>query len=158
MSIYLLTTSVHAHVKIYAFFSFSNQIKLEVDNSIFAHNWGKKLKKVTAHLFSGSTKVVRGVVMSQYWGNICFVLFCFDYFFLFCFVFLPFGAVLVAYGGSQARGQMGDVAPGYNKATATQDLSGICDLHHSLGQRQILNPLSEARDQTHIPMDTSQVR
>ena len=28
-------------------------------------------------------------------------------------------------------------------ATATQDLSGVCD--HSSGQHQILNPLSEAR-------------
>ena len=38
--------------------------------------------------------------------------------------------------------------PAYTTATGTQDLSCICDLHHSLGQRQILNPLSEARDQT----------
>ena len=39
-------------------------------------------------------------------------------------------------------------------ATATQDLSGICDLHHSSPQGQILNPLSEARYGTHIFMDT----
>ena len=38
-----------------------------------------------------------------------------------------------------------------------QDLSHVCDLHHSSRQRQILNPLSEARDQTRILMDTSQV-
>ena len=31
-------------------------------------------------------------------------------------------------------------------ATATLDLSCICDLHHSSQQRQILNPLSKARD------------
>ena len=31
-------------------------------------------------------------------------------------------------------------------ATATQDQSHICDLYHSSGQHQILNPLSEARD------------
>ena len=35
----------------------------------------------------------------------------------------------------------------YSAATATQDLSHVCDLHHSLWQCQILNPLSEARDQ-----------
>ena len=35
-------------------------------------------------------------------------------------------------------------------ATATRDLSPICNLHHSSGQRQILNPLSKARDQAHI--------
>jgi len=35
----------------------------------------------------------------------------------------------------------------YTIATETLDLRCICDLHHSL---QILNPLSEARDRTHI--------
>ena len=39
-------------------------------------------------------------------------------------------------------------------ATASLDPSHVCDLHHSLWQRQILNPLSEARDGTHILMDT----
>ena len=42
-------------------------------------------------------------------------------------------------------------------ATATPDASRICDLHHSSWQQQILNPLSEARDRTHIPVDTSWV-
>ena len=44
----------------------------------------------------------------------------------------------MAYGGSQARGPIGTVA---------------ADLHHSLLQRGILNPLSEVRDRTHILMD-----
>ena len=43
----------------------------------------------------------------------------------------------------------------YATATATPDLSHIWDLHHSSGQCQILNPLSDARDQTCILMDTS---
>ena len=47
--------------------------------------------------------------------------------------------------------------PAYTTATATRDLSRICDLHHSSQQRQIHNPLSEARDQTRIHMDTSWV-
>ena len=38
--------------------------------------------------------------------------------------------------------------PAYATATATQDLSFICNLHHSPWQCQILNPLSKARDQT----------
>ena len=42
----------------------------------------------------------------------------------------------------------------YTIATATPDLSHICDLHHSSGQHWILNPL---RDQTHILMDASRV-
>ena len=43
----------------------------------------------------------------------------------------------------------------YTTVTATQDLSCIFDLSHSLQQHWILNPLSEARDQTHILMGTS---
>ena len=37
---------------------------------------------------------------------------------------------------------------------ATPNLSCICDLHHSLWQSQILNPLCKARDQTCILTDT----
>ena len=42
-------------------------------------------------------------------------------------------------------------------ATAMRDPSHICDLHHSSCQHQILNPLSEARDQTQMLLDTSWV-
>ena len=34
----------------------------------------------------------------------------------------------------------------YTTATKTQDLSHVCDLHHSSWQRRILKPLSEAGD------------
>ena len=47
--------------------------------------------------------------------------------------------------------------PAQATATATQDPSRVCDLRHSLQERQVLHPLSEARDRTHILMDTSQV-
>ena len=43
----------------------------------------------------------------------------------------------------------------YATATAMWIPSHICDLHHSLQQHQILNPLSEARDQTRILLDPS---
>ena len=46
--------------------------------------------------------------------------------------------------------------PAYTTATAMQDLSHVCDLHHSSQQPQILNPLSEVRNRTHI-MDTSRI-
>ena len=42
-------------------------------------------------------------------------------------------------------------------ATATRDLSHICDLYHSSQQHQIPNLLSEGRDQILVLMDTSQV-
>ena len=45
----------------------------------------------------------------------------------------------------------------YATATATGDLSCVCDLHHSSRECQILNPLSKARDQTLILMVTSWV-
>ena len=54
-----------------------------------------------------------------------------------------------AYGGSQDRDQIVAAAA----ATGTQDLSCIHNLHCSLWQHQILNPRSEASDQTHILMD-----
>ena len=48
--------------------------------------------------------------------------------------------------------------PASTTATATQDLSHICNLyHHSAWQHWILNPLSEPRDQTCILMGTSRV-
>ena len=43
----------------------------------------------------------------------------------------------------------------YTTAIATQDLSHVCDLHHSSWQRQIHNPLGEARNWICILMDTS---
>ena len=42
--------------------------------------------------------------------------------------------------------------------TAMPDLSCLCDLHHSSWQTQILNPLSEARDQTRNFMVPGQIR
>ena len=58
-----------------------------------------------------------------------------------CFVlFLLFRVAPVAYGSSQARGLIG---------------ATVASLHHSSWQRQIPNPLSEARDQTRILMDPS---
>ena len=40
--------------------------------------------------------------------------------------------------------------PAYTMATATPDLSRICNLHLSSQQCRVLDPLSEARDQTCI--------
>ena len=45
----------------------------------------------------------------------------------------------------------------YTIATATQDPSHICNLHHSSWQCQIFNPLSEARDGSRVLMDPGRV-
>ena len=47
--------------------------------------------------------------------------------------------------------------PAYTTAIGMQDLSHFCDLCHCSQQRQILSPLSKARDWAHILMDPSRV-
>ena len=73
------------------------------------------------------------------------------------FLFL-FRAAPVAYGGSHARGWIGAAAAslchGHSNAR-----SELCLWpNHSSWQGWLLNSLSEARDWTSIPMDTSQIR
>ena len=75
----------------------------------------------------------------------------------FFFLLLLFRAA-PAYGGSQARGQIGAKPLAYTRATAMRDLSLVCDLHHSLQQYQILNPLNKARDRTRNLMVPSRIR
>ena len=48
--------------------------------------------------------------------------------------------------------------PAYATATEKPDLSCVSSLHRSLRQRQILNPLSEARDGTLVLIDTMSCR
>ena len=72
------------------------------------------------------------------------------------FLFL-FKAELTACGRSQARVLMGAIAASLHQATATPDLGCVCDLHHSSQEPRILSPLSVAKDQTYILMDTSQI-
>ena len=103
---------------------------------------------------------LRSIRLGRFAFHIIFIQFCQSQFFFFSFLFsfLLFRAVLEAYGGSQARVELELQPPAYATATATWDLSCVCDLHHSSWQRRILNPLSEARDRTCILMDDSQVR
>ena len=70
----------------------------------------------------------------------------------FLFVFCLFMAAPEAYGGSQGRGRIRATAAGLHHSHSNGNL------HHSSWQCWFLNPLSKARDQTHILMDTSQVR
>ena len=52
--------------------------------------------------------------------------------FLFCFLF--FRVIPMAYGSFQARVEMELQLPAYTTATATQDLSHVCNPHHSSRQ------------------------
>ena len=47
--------------------------------------------------------------------------------------------------------------PACTIATATPNMSGVCDLHHSSWQGQILNLLSEARNRIWVLVDTRQI-
>ena len=47
--------------------------------------------------------------------------------------------------------------PAYITATAMRDLSYVCNLHRGSQQCRVFNPLSKARDRTHILMGTCQV-
>ena len=85
----------------------------------------------------------------------CFQLFCVKHFkvgkvlstfILRIILLIFFTAALVAYGSSQDRDRIEAAAMTYTTATATPDLSCMCDLPYRLQQRQILKPLSEARD------------
>ena len=67
------------------------------------------------------------------------------------------GATLVALGGSQDRGPIGAVPPTYATATSVLYPSRICDLNHGSQQCRILNALNEARDQTCVLMNASQI-
>ena len=96
------------------------------------------------------TEVERSLVQNR--AQLIFFSFFFLFFFL---VFLgphPWH-IEVPRLGVQSELQL----PAYTIATAMPDLRHVCDLHHSSWQHQISNPLSEARDQTRIFMDTSGV-
>jgi len=45
----------------------------------------------------------------------------------------------------------------YATATATWDLSHVCNLHRGSGKSQILNPLSKVKGRTRVLIGTGQV-
>ena len=77
-------------------------------------------------------------------------------FFFFAFVFL--GLLPRHMELPRLRVELDLQSPAYTTATATQDLSCVCNLHHSSWQCRILNPLSKARDPTRNLMVPSQIR
>ena len=86
--------------------------------------------------------------------------FKFIYLFIYFLVFCPFRAAPTAYGGSLARGRIRTAATSLCQSHSnarSPDLSWVCNLHHSSWQCRILNPLSEARDQTRNLMVPSRI-
>ena len=91
--------------------------------------------------------------IAGWYGHSIFRLFLFVCLFLF-FVFL---GMHLGHRGFQSRGRIRAVATGLYQATAMPNLSRVCSIHYSSWQCQILNPLSKARDWTHVLMDASQI-
>ena len=72
------------------------------------------------------------------------------------FIYLLFRAARAAYGSFWARDWIRAVAAGLATSTAMPNMNLSVNLHHSLQQHQILNPVSEGQGLNHILMDTSQ--
>ena len=77
--------------------------------------------------------------------------------FFYFFIFFIFRAAAIAYGSSLPDQGLNQRCSCQPRATATRDLSHICEQHHSSQQHQILNLLSKARDQICTLMDISRV-
>ena len=80
-----------------------------------------------------------------------------SYFFFF-FVFCPFRVAPTPYGGSQARGLIRAVAASLHQSHSNARSKLCLWPTPSSWQSQILNPLSDARDQTRHLMVPSQIR
>ena len=105
---------------------------------------GCKLREQESLLYHESQNIWYFLLNCKMWSFLSFI-FLFYYFFLWphlCHMEVP------------RLGVEGELQlPACTTDTARQDLSHICDLHHSFQQHRIPNPLSEARDQTRILMD-----
>ena len=76
-----------------------------------------------------------------------------------CYLFIVFSGLHLQHMEVPRLGvRLELLLPAYTTATTTPDLSHVGDLQHSSRQHQILNPLSEARDQTLNLMVPSRIR
>ena len=99
--------------------------------------------------------------------GLCLTLFLIHqtFFFFLVFMFIVIIIIIFIFSGPHPRHmevprlvvELELQLPAYTTATAMPDPSRVCDLHHSSRQRRILNPLSEARDQTCNVMVPSQI-
>ena len=97
------------------------------------------------------------IILSHLTPGTCYLLISLAIY-IYIFVFLPFLGLLPQHKEVPRLGVKSELQlPAYTTATATQDLSHICDVHHSSWQCRILNPLSEDRDRTHNFMVPSQI-
>ena len=92
--------------------------------------------------------------LNQVTFGILTLIYVFIYLFIyFCFSGLHLRHIEVPRLGVKSELQL----QAYTTATATPDLSHVCDLYHSSQQHWIPNPLSEVKDGTRVLMDISRV-
>ena len=103
----------------------------------------------TGQMFTGS----HSVICTDRDLHSCFCFFIWVFFFFCFFLELHLWHMEVPRLGVELELQL----PAYSIATAMWDPSQVCNLHRSSQQCQILDPLSKARNRTHILMDTSQI-
>ena len=81
----------------------------------------------------------------------------YSFFFSFFFWFLIFRATPWHMEVPRLGVELELQLPAYATATSMRDPSHVCNIHHSSWQHWIPDPLSEARDRTHILRDTSRI-
>ena len=109
---------------------------LDSDMVFSAHSAFSKSQRQSSVAFGSSvyseSREVHCIVVSPF-KNFYFI-------YLFLCVCVLFRATPMAYGGSQVRGKIRVQLLAYTTATATSDLSRVCDLHHSSQLTATLDP------------------
>ena len=128
----------------------------------YVHNHENPNKAFFFFFFFNSLGMVHGIFMmlilySLFSPLSLLVAFFLSFFFLFFFCFLGLHPRYMEVPRLGVKSELQLPTTATATTTAMPDPSRICDLHHSSWKRQILNPLSEVRDSTHILMDASQV-
>ena len=101
----------------------------------------KGIKHIWVFFGGGAEILVGGFLVCVFW----------------VFFFLLFRAAPMAYVSSQARGRIEAIAACLCHSHSNKGSEPCLQLQHSSQQPGILNPLSEARDETRILMDPSRV-
>ena len=127
---------------------FPSLICLGFVSLIYSSNYLLSVKKYTKTYTFGGNQYLQSVLNNPVNLN-----------FLFLFLFFLLFRVKPWHMEVPRQGVESELQPlAFTTAIPTHDLSCVCDLHHSSWQRQILNPLSEARDRTRNLVVPSRIR
>ena len=127
----------------------------------FFFSWESEAPSIISHKLEHFLSMLKRRIIGSKFSWFSFIwkcLFSASFFFVclfaFCFSGLHLWHMEVPRLGVELELQLPACATATADQNSTQDLSCICDLHHSSQQHRILNTLSKAGDQTCILMDT----